>query len=135
MDTAFDACRAALSEAETADELNAAYAGLAQELSRVLLGSERQVRLYLQESRGPADPARDPIRKLADKITERSISLTKTANERGLIRDLPAAVTAIAVVGAVEGMLVRQLSGHQMGDPLTVTMALISMVLEGIRAR
>jgi AcrR family transcriptional regulator len=134
MDGAFERCRAALAEAETPAALNDAYAGLAQELSLVLLGSDKQVRLYLQECRGPADGAREPIRRLADKIIDGGISLTETARERGLLRDLPPSVTAVAVIGAVEGMLVRQFSGRPIADPLTATTALISMVLDGIRA-
>lgn len=135
MGTAFDRCRAALLRANTADELNAAYGALASELALVLLGSENQVRLYLQECRGPAEGSREPIRRIADKVTDWAIALTETAHERGLLRDLPAEVTAVAVIGAVEGMLVRQFSGHPMGDPYTATTALISMVLDGIRVR
>ena len=134
MEAAFERCRAALRKSETAGALNDAYAGLAQELSLVLLGSEKQVRLYLQECRGPTDGSREPIRRLADKITDGGISLTETARARGLLRDLPAQVTAVAVIGAVEGMLVRQFSGRPTSDPLTATTALISMVLDGIRA-
>ncbi len=133
MDAAFERCHVALAEAATAEELNNAYGGLAQELSGVVFGAEKQVRLYLQECRGPADGSRDPIRRLADKITDGSVSLTETARARGLLRDLPAHVTAIAVIGAVEGILVRQFSGRSIGDPFAATTALISMVLDGIR--
>lgn len=135
IDAAFDRCQLAIARASTSDELNFAYAALAAELSAVLLGAEKQVRLYLQECRGPGDGAREPIRRVADKVTERAVALTEAARERGLLRDLPPRVTAVAVIGAVEGMLVRRFAGDDMGDPFTATTTLISMVLEGIRAR
>jgi AcrR family transcriptional regulator len=134
MITAFERCRVGLEAATTSSALTDAYGTLASELSVVLLGSEKQVRLYLQECRGSGDGSREPIRRLADKITDGAIALTQTARQRGLLRDLPAQVTAVAVIGAVEGMLARQFSGHPMGNPLEVSAALISMVLEGIRA-
>ena len=130
---AFDSCRVSLDEANTPDALSDAYGALAQQLSVVLLGNEKQVRLYLRECRGHADGSREPIVRLADKITDGGIALTEAAKTRGLLRDLPAQVTAVAVIGAVEGMLVRQFSGRPMVDPLTATTALISMVLDGIR--
>lgn len=135
VDDAFETCRRALASAEDDDALNLAYATLAQELTLVFVANEKQVRLYLQECRGLGEGAREPIVRLADKITAGGIALTETAKERGLLRDLPAKVTAVAVIGAVEGMLVRQLSGELIGDPLTVTTALVTMVLDGIRAR
>jgi AcrR family transcriptional regulator len=126
-------CEEALSGAESADELRVAYAALAAELTSILLESEGEVRLYLQECRGPADGARLPIRRLADQIASGAIALTETARHRGLLRDLPPEITAVAVIGAVEGMLVQRFQGRDLGDPASATAALISMVLEGIR--
>jgi AcrR family transcriptional regulator len=133
MAAAMSRCQEALSHARAADELNAAYGMLAIELTSILLESEGEVRLYLQECRGPAEGARVPIRRLADQIASGAIALTETARHRGLLRDLPAQITAVAVIGAVEGMLVQRFQGRDLGDPGAATAALISMVLEGIR--
>jgi AcrR family transcriptional regulator len=126
-------CRQALSRARTAAELKAAYAALAGELSAVMLTSPDLVRLYLQESRGPAHGGREPIRRLSDTLMEGAVTLTKAARRQGLLRELPPRVTAVAVVGAVEAMLVEHFERGSLGEPMEATAALIAMVLDGVR--
>lgn len=132
MEAAMRRCSVALASARTAPELNDAYGGLATELGMQLLESPELVKLYLQESRGPAEGARAPIRRLSHELMEGAIALTRVAHAQGLIRDLPPEISAVAVIGAVEGMLMQYFEGQRM-DPALATGALISMVLDGIR--
>jgi len=126
-------CSQALSSASSASELETAYATLAREVMVVLFRSPKVVKLYLQENRGPAEGAREPIRRLARKMNEGAVLLTEVAHARGLLKDLSARVTAVAVVGAAEGMLVQHFRGMDFGDAAAATADLIAMVLEGIR--
>lgn len=118
----------------TTDGLVTAYRELAMRLSEVLLPEPRLVRLYLQESRMPASPTRVPIRRLADDVADLAIELTHAARSRGLLRDLPPAVTALAVLGAVEALLFRALDRGDLPAPVESAEALVAMVLEGVRA-
>jgi AcrR family transcriptional regulator len=133
VDEAMQRCQGALSRARTAAQLNTAYAALASELGTVWMSAPALVRLYLQESRGPATGAREPIRRLSDRMMTGAVDLTNTAHAQGLLRDLPPRVTAIAVIGAVEAMLVQFFEGGPLGDPAEATSALITMVLDGVR--
>jgi AcrR family transcriptional regulator len=133
VEQAMQRCHEALTKARTARQLNAAYAALAAELGTVWLTAPSLVRLYLQEARGPAAAAREPIRRLGEHLMSGSIALTETAHRQGLLRDLPPRVTAIAVIGAVEAMLVEHFERRSLGDPAAATSALITMVLDGIR--
>jgi AcrR family transcriptional regulator len=134
VEQAMKRCAAALSQASGDEQLNQAYATLAAELAAQLLEAPALVKLYLQECRAPAEGARKPIRRLSQKLMDGAIALSVVAHDRGLIRDLPPQVTAVAVVGAVEGMLVQYFEGHQL-DVGEATAALISMVVDGIRKR
>ncbi len=133
MEAAMQRCEERLGCAGGADELHAAYAGLARELAALLFASPDVVKLYLQEARAPADGARAPIRRIRDGVMGHALSLTETAHRRGLLEDVPPRVTAVAVVGAVEGMIIAFFDGYDLGDPVTATDALITMVLDGIR--
>lgn len=123
----------ALDRARSEAELGQAYLSLASEIAEQLLPHARVVRLYLQESRAPAVGARAPIRKLADEFTEYALELTRVAHRRALLRDLPPAVTATAVVGAAETLFFRFLEGSDLGTPEAASSALVSMVLDGLR--
>jgi AcrR family transcriptional regulator len=130
--SAMDRCASALGRARSGDELNAAYGALAAELTMALLEAPAVVKLYLQECRGPAEGARRPIRDLSGRIMGGAVALTRVAHAQGLLKNLPPEVTAVAVIGAVEGMLVEFLEGRAT-DPGAATAALIAMVLDGIR--
>lgn len=132
--SSMETASSALANARTEAELGRAYVMLASELAQTLLPNAPVVQLYLQESRAPAVGARAPIRKLADEVTLHAIELTRLAHGRALLRDLPPAVTANAVVGAVETLLFRFLEGAALGSPEEASSALISMVLDGLRA-
>jgi AcrR family transcriptional regulator len=132
---ATDRASSALAEAKTRGKLEDAYRALAVDLASTLLPQARLVQLYLQESRAPAVGARTPIRQLADDVAARAIALTRVARERGLLRDLPPHVTALAVVGAVETLLHQYVQGRETGDPAATSEALVSMILHGVQAR
>lgn len=130
---AMDACDATLRRARTQEETTAAYIALGVTLARPLTEHRDTVRLYLQECRGPGVAARRPVRALADRVAERAVAATVVAHERGLLRDGPPAVSALAVVGAVERLLFAHLSGAPLGEPADVVRSLIAIILDGLR--
>lgn len=134
MRDAMSRCADALAAAETPDALFAAYQQLATDIGATLLPNARLARLYLQECRGADEGARKPIRALSDEVMQGAFKVTDAARAHGLLRDdLPARITALAVVGAVEGLLFRMMEGVEIGEPAEVNRALISMVLDGVR--
>ena len=133
VDEAFATCRVALEQATTVVELTLAYQALAVVFAAIVAESTGVVRLYLQEGRAPATPARAPVAELATAMTAGAIRLTHAAHTRGLLRPMDARVSAAAVVGAAERLLFGALSGEDLGAPDAVVGALISMVLDGLR--
>jgi AcrR family transcriptional regulator len=126
------ACERALHAARTSAELMTAYQTLAFALAPVFLEEQGAVRLYLQESRGPAVGARAPVRALSDAFRQHAVAITAAAHSHDLLRKLPPAVTALAVVGAVERLAFDFLSGEIEEDPVTVAQALVTMILQGV---
>lgn len=122
----------ALQRATNAD-LAGAYLGIALTVVQAMTRYPDVLKLYLQESRGPAIGARRPIARLADTITRQSLVLTRLAVDHGLLRPRDPRVSALAVVGAGERLLHAQLSGDDLGEPGAVAQALIEMVLDGLR--
>ncbi len=120
--------------ASHAPQLNDAYATLAAELGTTLLGQPELSRLYLQECRGPKTGARAPIRTLSDELAKGALDLTRAAHDRGLLKPLAPTITALAVVGAVETLLIRHLDGEDLGPIEAIPSSLITMVLDGLRA-
>lgn len=125
-------CESALREVRDPDALTGAYQRLAADCAAVLIENPGIALLYLQESRAPATAARRPIVTLAREIRERAVALTWVAREHGALKPIDARVSALAVIGAVEMMLFRALSGDELGDPVHVTDGLIELVLHGI---
>jgi AcrR family transcriptional regulator len=137
MFAALDRCEQALQTAAdgaSPSVLNDAYANMAAELGMTLLSHPDLSRLYLQECRGSATGARAPIRALSDRVAQRAIELTRVAHQHGLLKPVDPSVTALAVVGAVETLLLRYLDGGDLGTIETVPQSLITMVLDGLRA-
>lgn len=135
---AMDRCLTAVSASRHMAEFFAAYQTLSAELNPHLLGQPALVRLYLQESRAPAVGARRPIRALADLIAERAIDLNQAARGANLFRDdVPAAVSALTVVGAVERIATAYLDAPELLEvsPVEAGRALISLLLDGLVRR
>jgi AcrR family transcriptional regulator len=131
---AFSSAAAGLSEARSPEGLAAVYRALAARLGGLVLAEPGVVRLYLQECRAPAVGARAPVGVLAREFQGSAVALTEAAQRHGLLRPVDPRVSAAAVIGAVEHLLVRFLQGEDVGPPEEVPGALIALVLDGLRA-
>jgi AcrR family transcriptional regulator len=132
---AFAAAESQLKRARKRGELGGAYEVLAGSLAQVALAHPDRVRLYLQECRGPAVGARRPVARLGTQIADGALRLTRAAQAAGLLRPIDPRVSSLAVIGAVERLLLAVLGGEPLGDPLVAAQALIGLVLDGVRAR
>ncbi len=133
---AFSACDRALAEVrpgEAAESLTAPYMTLAMALTQLVLEDADVIRLYLQESRAPAVGARLPVANLARGVREGAIALATAAMRHRLVRGIDPRIVAMAVVGAVEHLMVRFLAGDQFGETDQIYASLISLVLDGVR--
>jgi hypothetical protein len=70
---------------------------------------------------------------LADNIIHGAISLTHAAQEHGLQRPVIAQVSANAVVGAVEKLILAHLNGSLDQPPDQIYSTLITLVVDGLR--
>lgn len=131
-DDAFERCEQSIAAAKTTSELNATFMRLAFELYESLRKDPDVALLYLQEARAPSIGARMPITAFDRKLTERVIALTEHAHRHGLLRKVPPAVSAIAVVGAVERLLIAHLRDRLFDNPADVVRTLVMLVMEGI---
>ena len=132
---AFRASGDALAKAQTRDELVAGYEVLGTALAALVFAHQDVVKLYLQECRAPAVGARVPIRETAAMIVDEAVKHTAKAQTHGMMRPFRAELSALSVIGAVERLLFALLSGEEMGPVEEVPDALISLVLDGLRAR
>lgn len=132
---AFTRCEGTLRAARTQGELTLAYLLLAKALTHAVREHPDVVRLYLQESRAPAVGARAPLIGLAGEVRRSALVLTEAAHTHGLLRDMDPRLSARAVIGAVEELLLGYLSGQDMGEPAHFARGLIDLVLDGIRQR
>lgn len=133
--SALDATEKSLAEATDQVSLVRAYEGLALALVPVALLYPDAIRLYLQESRAPGLGARAPIRALSDEIAARAVGLTETAIAHGLLRVDDPRVSAYAVVGAIEHLVLAVIQGRLELPPHRIVGTLIKLVLEGLGAR
>lgn len=131
---AFAACDEGMRAATDEAGVVGAYVELGRRLGAAILGEPKVARLYLQEKRAPVSSARRPIARLASEIESSAVALTEVALERGLLRVRDPLVSALAVVGAVEELVLATLGGHLAGRPDEVVADLVAIVLRGIRA-
>lgn len=131
---ALEACGRALSAARTKDEFFSAYRVIGEALATLLMEQPGPARLYLQESRGPASGARRPLAALGKTIATHAVSLTRAAQQRGLLRPMTPQVSALAVVGAAERLVLAVLQEEELGNVLEVPDLLVRLVLDGLRA-
>lgn len=125
-------CDAQLRSAHSEEELTLAYQLLAIELSAVCLRHRHVVAFYLREARSAGDEERAPLRELRDLIDTLAVRLTNTAMSHGLIRDADPRVSAYAVVGAVENLLIHYFMEEDLGEPTAIAGRLIDLVLHGV---
>jgi len=133
--TSMDAAESRLAAVKDPRELPAIYLTMASELAAVTGRSPDLLRLYLQECRSPAAGARRPVRTLADEVAARAVRLSTVARDFGLLRDTDPRVGALTVIGAVERLTFAVLSGEDVGRLRDLPTTLVSMILEGVRAR
>jgi hypothetical protein len=132
---AMEACSRALDEHTDRDRMVGAWRVLGESLVGTVLSHVGSVRLYLQESWGPAAGARTPLVSISDMIGRHAIEITRKAHRHGLLReDIHPAVSALAVVGAVERLLSALFAGEEIGNPLDVPRALTTLIVEGLEA-
>jgi len=131
---AFTNAEATIARAETQPALLEAYLGLALGTSGVLFEHRQLALLYLQESRAPGVGARKPLSDMSNTISEAALRLTLTARKRGLLRPIDPRVTSLAVLGATERLLFETFRDEGFSEPLKVAEALITMVMDGLRA-
>lgn len=132
---AFDRCAEGLRAASREGDVARPYEGLAQDLIRVVLQHPDVVRLYLHESRGPKNGARAPIVELAEEVLSGATELSNIAHHLGLVRGIVGRLSAIVVVGASELIVARLFAGDDVGPVLEMPGELVSLVLDGVRAR
>ena len=135
VDGALARCADRLATAKDRGSLFGAYQELALALVPLALYRLDVMRLYLQESRGPAVGARIPLVALSTRIDEGAIRLTTIAVEHGLLDVADPRISALAVVGAIERLAFSMLSGRLDASPVDIVATLIRMVLDGIAKR
>jgi AcrR family transcriptional regulator len=128
-----EACGRALAVARDVEAMFDAYRAVAAVIASALLQYPDVVRLYLQECRGPPVGARVKVVELARLVSRHAVDITDKAHTHGLLRPIRSAVSGLAVVGAVERLLLAVLSGEEIGNPLELPDALTTLVLDGLR--
>ncbi len=128
-----ETCGQALAEARDVEAMFDAYRAVAAVIVGALLQYPGVVRLYLQESRGPAVGARAKVAELSRLVARHAVDITEKAHTHGLLRPIRPAVSGLAVVGAVERLLLALLSEEDLGNPLELPDALTTLVLDGLR--
>ncbi len=132
---AFQRCQVALEAAGPGPELALPYFSLALEIASMSLEHTAITLLYLQERRAPPKGPRRPIAKIARLIDSSAEELALFASRRGLTRGTHAAVSGAFVVGAVEHLAAKALSGDDALHAPEVASELIAIVLDGVRAK
>jgi AcrR family transcriptional regulator len=128
------ACGEALEAARDVEAMFGAYRAVAAVIAGAILQHPGVVRLYLQECRGPAVGARVKLVEVARLISHHAVEITRKAHTHGLLRPIRPAVSGLAVVGAVERLLLAVLSEEEdVGNPLELPDALTTLVLDGLR--
>ena len=131
-DDAMDRCEGATGAATDVPGLNAAYVTLALDLLKLYANHRDLVRLYLQEARVPGVGARAPVADLERHVTTRTIALTKVAHEHQLLGKIPPEVSALAVIGATERLVLAHLRDGLLDNEAQIATSLVRMVMEGI---
>lgn len=132
LETYFNACEESLSKATNASELVPAYLVFAGQLVEFAGAHRDEIRLYLQESRAPASENRGAVDAISEFVAKKSARMTEIAAKHGLLGAIPPQVSALAVVGAVERLMLAWLR-DELGVPKEeVGGALITIVLDGV---
>ncbi len=130
---ALELCSRELETAVSREAMIKAYTRIGDVLATLLMEQPGPVRLFLQESRAPAQGARRPIIQLSQQVSRYAIEMTKTAQRHGILKPIPVAVSALTVVGAAERLLLAVLHEEDIGNVLEVPAALMTLILDGLR--
>lgn len=128
-----EACGRTLAGARDVEAMFEAYRAVGAVIASALLQYPGVVRLYLQECRGPAVGARVKLVEVARLVSKHAVEITEKAHTHGLLRPIRPAVSGLAVVGAVERLLLAVLSEEEVGNPLELPDALSTLILDGLR--
>ena len=135
MEQVLHQCRRALEKAKNREAMFDAYREVGGALAGMLVEHPRVLRLYLQECRGPGLGARAGVAKFAARVSWYAVDITRKAHRHGILRAIHPSVSALAVVGATERLLLAILSEENVGNPLEIPEALTSLILDGLRAK
>ncbi len=130
--SALEACHQELAEADGPEDMMQAYQTLGASLAQLLFKAPTVVRLFLQESRGPAVGARRPIVALASDIDQQSVRLTEAGRRHGLWREFDSRLSTLVVVGAAERMLLAVLRSEDVGSLPSVPREFARLIIEGL---
>ena len=133
MTRALETCCRELETAASPEMMVKAYARIGDVLATLIMEQPGPVRLYLQESRAPAQGARRPIIELSAQVSRYAIEITQTAQRHAMLKPMHAAVSALTVVGAAERLLLAVLQEEDIGNVLEVPAALTTLILDGLR--
>jgi len=128
-------CAEQLDAADTPAALTRAYETMATEVAEIVLANNRVFLLYLQEYRSPGSDSRAPLRRFATRLRDQSVRLTERACERGLLRIDDPRVSTLAILGAVERLVLAVLTGEFIFEPRELASTLIGLALDGLRPR
>jgi AcrR family transcriptional regulator len=131
----FNTCGRALVAARGVEAMFEAYRALGATLAGAILTHAGVVRLYLQESRGPAVGARAHLVSFSKLLARHAVDLTEKAHTHGLLRPVRPVVSALTVVGAVERLLYAVLTEEDIGNPLELPDVLTGIILDGLRRK
>lgn len=132
---ALERCHVALAElGEQADPAQP-FIELGLAIAQAIFSHQDVVRLYLQESRGPATGARMPLRNLRDRFIADAIELGLAARGRSLFRDYDPHVPPIASIGAAEALLFEHFCKQPFANIDEISRDLIRLLLDGLRFR
>ena len=135
IDEAMKTCTLSIRQAPEAAQAYLAYVQVGVALAGILSRHRNVLLLYLRESRSAGQGSRRPITDLARLINEHAIEMTDVAHEKEVLRPFPHKLSALAVVGASEKILLTLLEGEELGELFELPSLLTSMVMDGLRPR
>jgi AcrR family transcriptional regulator len=132
LSAALDRCARELDGARSPEAQLAACQRVAAALSALLAQHPGEVRLYLQECRAPGQGTRRPVAELARLVARRATEIAVRAQAHRLLRGPNPALSALAVVGATERLLLARLHHEDLGGVEDVAPAVLSALLQGL---
>lgn len=130
----FNRALKAIGTADTKELQANVYNSMGEVLGTFLLEHAGVARLYLQESRSPGVGARAPLVELSKTVGRYAVQITERAQQHGILKPIPPVISALAVVGAIERLLLGVLQEEPLGNPLEIPPHLVTLILDGLKA-